>query len=459
MTTETDFDALTVKTEQSSGAMEDLNNLYGAAFSLPEWHFIARGEFPNVSPYVASNAAYADSLPTVRAFTDTNRLLRFAKENNLTDAAGAASILTIPTGNIVEYLEQFISQGVYGIWFNSDAGSKGFYVPLKQLRPIKEHLERINWKNSATKSSPAAPVESVSETPATIDRLSTLLEENAELIKAYDEENVMLSAIIGGSAEAMDARPEEEKSEVVSNVAEMLDSVRKEYDMSPGLFKFFIELCLEKRKFITPVLAFALCLREEDKARRLRRDEELAKELAQWIINKLIPNADLLRSPANEPAEPPADEEMDINLHFFQKGEVDFDTSIAPFYETIFPLLENYRGAGGYTDLLSLDAGTMHEKVENIASNAHGACLRIRRFLYPPDGGGTGIGINTIDSNQLRHIQTDSPLLVNFALIKNIAAQTAGFYYRFQGPKGKVFNLTAAIQPLLESCGFKAVSQ
>lgn len=296
MANDVDFDALSRKTVQSNGAMEDLNNLYGEAFALSDWHFIARGELPNVSPYVAANAAYADGQYMIRAFTDTNRLLRFAKENNLTDAGGNASMLSIPTGEIVEYLEQFIADGVYGIWFNSDTKSDGFFLPLQQLRPVKEHLERISWKNNAP-GSPSAPSESVSDTNSTLGALSKLLEENAELIKGYDEENAVLSAIIAGSAEASDARPAEEKREVVSNVAEMLESVRKQYDMSPALFEFFIELCLEKRKFIIPMLAFALCLREEEKAKRLEQDKELTEELSRWIINKLIPGSDLLSSP------------------------------------------------------------------------------------------------------------------------------------------------------------------
>jgi hypothetical protein len=452
------FDDLSQKTTESNGAIDDLNNLYGHALALPEWYFIARGEFPDITPYIASNAKYADGKHMVRAFTDKERLQRFAKENNLTGDDGEVLTLDIPTGSIIDYLEQFISNGVYGIWFNSDTESKGFYAPLAQLRPIKTHLEKINWKNNAS-DAPSAPVESVSDSPATIDRLSTLIEENAELIKGYDEENTMLSAIIAGYAEGMETLSKEEKRVLVSRCAEMFDSARKDYNMSPRLFEFFIELCLEKRKFMIPVLAFALCTREADKRRRLEQDEELTKELAQWIINKLVPGGDLTRPPVNERAEQSADEDVDINLQLFQKGEVKFDTSIAAFYQAIFPLLADYRGSGDYTDILSLDVTLMHEKVENIASNAHGAILRIRRFLYPPEKGGAGIGMNTIDSNELRHIQTQSALLVNFALVKNIAAQTAAFYYRFEGPKSEVFNLTAAIQPLLKSCDFKAVSQ
>ena len=126
--------------------MDDLNNLYGHAMALPEWYFIARGEFPDVKPYIAANAQYADGKHMIRAFTDKERLQRFAKENNLTGADGEVLTLDIPTANIINYLEQFIAYGVHGIWFNSDADSDGFFVPLQQLRPIKEHLARINWE-------------------------------------------------------------------------------------------------------------------------------------------------------------------------------------------------------------------------------------------------------------------------------------------------------------------------
>jgi hypothetical protein len=144
MANNANFDELARKAIDSNGAMEDLDNLYGAAFALSDWHFIARGEFPNVSPYIAANAEYANGQYMVRAFTDTERLQRFAKENNLTEADGSTLILSIPTGKAVEYLEQFIAGGVHGVWFNSDTESDGFFVPLRQLRPIKEHLAKIN---------------------------------------------------------------------------------------------------------------------------------------------------------------------------------------------------------------------------------------------------------------------------------------------------------------------------
>lgn len=151
MANEIDFDALARKANESGGAIEDLNRLFGAAFALEKWHFISRGELPQVNPYIASNAAIAGGQQMVRAFTDTGRLQRFARENNLIDAAGNILTLDIPTSGIVEYLEQFIPYGVGGIWFNSDSESDGFFLPLQQLRAVKTHLEKLNQTQKTTK--------------------------------------------------------------------------------------------------------------------------------------------------------------------------------------------------------------------------------------------------------------------------------------------------------------------
>jgi len=146
MMEEIDFDALAKKAMESNGGVAEMNSLYGHVFALPSWHFIARGTPPNVNPYVASNASYAGGQQMVRAFTDTRRLLRFAQANALTDARGGAAVLTIPTVEVVSYLEQFIADGVEGIWFNSDAQSEGFFGPLKQLRWMKERLDKSGWR-------------------------------------------------------------------------------------------------------------------------------------------------------------------------------------------------------------------------------------------------------------------------------------------------------------------------
>jgi hypothetical protein len=141
-----DFDELVKKAYDVNAPIEAKNDLWGNAFALPEWFFIARGEFPNVQPYIASNPEIADGQYMIRSFTDTEKLHRFAKENNLLTENSESLILSMPTDSIIDYLETWISQDVYGIWFNSDNGSDGFFSPLAQLRAVKTHLNSIGWK-------------------------------------------------------------------------------------------------------------------------------------------------------------------------------------------------------------------------------------------------------------------------------------------------------------------------
>lgn len=140
---EVDFDALVQDTVRTNGELASLDALYSRTFTLPHWYFVARGTLPNVYPYIASHAEFAGGQPMMRAFTDPERLQRFVEENQLQDAEGGIPALSIPTPEIVAYLESFIEQGVYGIWFNSDAQSYGFFLPLQQLRPVQERLRSL----------------------------------------------------------------------------------------------------------------------------------------------------------------------------------------------------------------------------------------------------------------------------------------------------------------------------
>lgn len=141
------FDVLAENAFAENASVEDKNELWGSAFSLAEWNFIARGEMPNLRPYIASNPTVAGGKNMIYAFTDNAKLQRYVKENNLSDNSGGSLLLSIPTVKVIEYLEQFVSQDVHGVWFNSDSESYGFFSPLVQLRPIKEHLEKIGWKS------------------------------------------------------------------------------------------------------------------------------------------------------------------------------------------------------------------------------------------------------------------------------------------------------------------------
>jgi hypothetical protein len=150
------FDELSEKAFAEDGTVEDKNELWGNVFLLKEWYFIARGEAPNLHPYIASNKNVANGQPMIRAFTDTDRLYDFARENELLDEGGNAPALTIPTDKAIEFLAQF-EEEVFGIWFNSDPQSIGFYAPLKQMAAIKSYVDE-NW-------TPNGPTDTQEETP------------------------------------------------------------------------------------------------------------------------------------------------------------------------------------------------------------------------------------------------------------------------------------------------------
>lgn len=176
------FDELARKINQPNALREDLNRLFAAVFDLREWQFISRGELPDVRPYMAANAAFAGNQPMIRAFTDSKRLIRFVKENNLSKADGSCDSLTIPTANVVEYLEGFIPDGAYGVWFNSDSESDGFFIPIKQLRPIKEHLSKLNQP-------PRSNTDGEIEPDITVNKVGTVNLETpiAPLLEDYKE--------------------------------------------------------------------------------------------------------------------------------------------------------------------------------------------------------------------------------------------------------------------------------
>lgn len=144
-----DFDLLSRTARESNAEMGAMNELWGAAFSLDKWHFVARGTAPDVHPYIASNAAIADNKPMVKAFTDTTKLDRFARENGLVDAEGNVAILSIPIASALSYVEQFAQHGVWGIHFNADRQSEGFFGPLSGLAGMKRHLDATFFANKA----------------------------------------------------------------------------------------------------------------------------------------------------------------------------------------------------------------------------------------------------------------------------------------------------------------------
>lgn len=136
-----DFDQLSRTANAPDASLDDKGALYGAVFQLKDWWFIARGDLPDVHPYVASNPSIVDSAPMIKAFTDARRLHAFARECGLTDPDGGVQMLSLPVKSILPTMAGYTDQGVTHIHFNADRASDGFYAPLAQLPAIRQHLE------------------------------------------------------------------------------------------------------------------------------------------------------------------------------------------------------------------------------------------------------------------------------------------------------------------------------
>ncbi len=109
--------------------------MWRAAYGLEQWHFIARGEMPNVSPFIGVFPEGA----FVAAFTDEALAREFAIKRGLLHASGAIPILSIPVEGVVRSLPSFAASGAAGVIFNP--GTDGFFTPFANLVPIWEHVK------------------------------------------------------------------------------------------------------------------------------------------------------------------------------------------------------------------------------------------------------------------------------------------------------------------------------
>lgn len=463
---EFDFDELSRKINVENPPMEAMNDLFGAAFSLEKWEFIARGEMPNVYPYVASNPTVSGNQPMIRAFTDAQRLQRFAKENNLTREDGSVDMLTIPTKEIVPYLENFIEQGAFGVWFNSDSESDGFFIPIKQLQPIKDHLAKINWqKKSALQESQSDENQSSPETKFLVVKVKDGLMLPSGFVSQATFACNFYARVPAGwidGEKLKEDKLEKIYQKVYGETWRNGNSDGSRYVVLESSTEILTADELKSTKFDE------LKTTDDDQFWFYKADEsgnldklEAGEFQKEVDAETQTANRDSARQRQDNLADfgmsETPDGDFDLNLTVNKIGAVNFDCSIAPFYEAIVPLLEKFQGTGEFVSLLRFEPSGKSQEVENIAENAHGKYLQIRRFLYLNPKNGVRIGVNSIHSNSLRHVESNAELLVSFELCKNLDNQTAAFYHAFRGPKSDVLNLTAAIQPILENVGYQPV--
>ncbi len=457
MANDMDFDALAQKAIQSNGAIEDLNALYARAFALSQWHFIARGELPHVNPYIASNAEFASGQPMVRAFTGTERLMRFARENNLTNAAGEAAMLSIPTDNIVDYLEQFIAEGVHGIWFNSDSGSDGFFVPLQQLRPIQDHLQRLNL---IARNTPKKAVETVIISvkdglmlpsgfiaPASYSchffcRVPSDWVEGEHIKENYLEkiyQKVYGETWRSGNSDGSYYVVQDSYSKVFSPDTVKSTQWSGTVNDTENHFWFYIVSENGEVRNVT--------------AEEFQADVDSAFESTSSETGDAPPKSEAFSQDATPV------ETADSYFSLFQQGTVKPDTSLIPILKAIAPLLADYMGSGEFTESFSpgTDERDMSDLVEELVSNAHGPCLKYKSYTFRRFGTEPPLEFRTLGSNRLKHVHTNQRLIVNFTLSKNPADSVTKLIVKILGLQSEVDRLRHSVQPALENCAFKVI--
>lgn len=132
MSTPDPFDAMIIHARES-GDEQALDSLWQATYDLKQWHFVARGEMPNIQPFVGE----IEQRAYVLAFTDKDRANIFADKHELKTQEGVVPLMSMPPEAACEYLPQFEQHGVFGVLFNE--GPNGYYAPLETLQPMLQH--------------------------------------------------------------------------------------------------------------------------------------------------------------------------------------------------------------------------------------------------------------------------------------------------------------------------------
>ena len=91
-----DFDALSKAAYADNSTLEEKDALWLALFSLKKWFFIARGNFPNVVPYIGKAPQIEPASLWLYAFTDEDKATEFAKENGLGAEDDSSLFISVP---------------------------------------------------------------------------------------------------------------------------------------------------------------------------------------------------------------------------------------------------------------------------------------------------------------------------------------------------------------------------
>ena len=129
-----DFDFL-AQQARTNPSPENFEQLWSATFRLLEWHFPARGQMPNVSPFVGM----VNGMATVVGFTDPVRAGEFCKVQGISDPSGRAQLMAIPVPGFLNAVPIYLSNGIRAIQFNN--GKDAWFSPFELMMQLHGYLK------------------------------------------------------------------------------------------------------------------------------------------------------------------------------------------------------------------------------------------------------------------------------------------------------------------------------
>lgn len=118
-----------------------MHQVWDTVLRLPRLYMVARGEMPNVRPFVG----VSDGRPMLSVFTTTARALEFAKRQGLSFGGGAApsgepafAFLDQTPADVIATAARLHSGGVECVQFDPGVGG-GYFAPITNLVGMYEH--------------------------------------------------------------------------------------------------------------------------------------------------------------------------------------------------------------------------------------------------------------------------------------------------------------------------------
>lgn len=127
-----------------TGAPGAMQAVWRAIFALPRWHFVGRGQMPDVQPF----CGVVEGRPMLCAFTSSDRALEFAKKQGLASGDGGYAILEMQVEAASAYAVKLGAKGVQAVVFDDSVGG-GIYAALQNLVHMYSTLSGVPLAEAA----------------------------------------------------------------------------------------------------------------------------------------------------------------------------------------------------------------------------------------------------------------------------------------------------------------------